>query len=94
MDKKDITVEFIEYEDSGLKESFDTLLKLHGKPFRGSQPIEFSSCELKDMLAELGITKLEDGSHIKELLNDILLASGLARVQTSDGKITIEQTCE
>ena len=93
MDKQDITFEFIEYEDSGLKETFDRLLKLHGNPFRGSQPIEFSSCELKNMLVELGYPP-DDGAHLKELLNDILLVVDLAKVQTSDGKITIEQTCE
>lgn len=91
MDKQDITFEFIEYEDSGIKEFFDRLLKLYGKP--NAQPIEFSSGKLKDILVELGFPP-DNEARIKEMLNDIMLVSGLAKVQTSDGKITIEQTCE
>ncbi len=87
MDKKDITFEFIEYEDSGTKEFFDRMLKLHGKPITATQ------CDFKDALAKLGITDLEV-PHIKEMLNDLMIIAGLAKVQTSDGKITIEQTCE
>ena len=93
MDKQDITVEFIEYPNDGTKELFDRLLKLHGKPLHVSL-LDFPPCELKDMLVKLGITDLEDESHIIKLTNDVLRKLGLDKVQTSDGKITIEQICE
>ena len=66
-------------------------MKLYGEP--SAQPIEFSSGKLKDILVELGFPP-DNEARVKELLNDIMLVSGLAKVQTSDGKITIEQTCE
>lgn len=93
MDKQDITVEFIEYPNDGTKELFDRLLKLHGKPVHESL-LEFPPCKLNGMLVKLGIPDLKDESHIKQLTNDVLRELGLDKVQTSDGKITIEQICE